>query len=88
MVDASGRGSRTPRWFAGLGRAAPQEERLTTWYLDRLAARAAIDPVAGAAFRDVFCLTAPPTRPADLPAHGLSAPPPRAPGPPAVVEEV
>ncbi|MYT34216.1 MULTISPECIES: NAD(P)-binding protein [unclassified Streptomyces] len=41
---------------AGLG------ERLTTWYLDRLAARAAIDPVVGAAFRDVFCLTAAPSR--------------------------
>ncbi|ANZ15078.1 NAD(P)/FAD-dependent oxidoreductase [Streptomyces noursei] len=41
---------------AGLG------ERLTTWYLGRLAARAAVDRVVGAAFRDVFCLTAPPSR--------------------------
>ncbi|MGW7577312.1 hypothetical protein [Streptomyces sp. NPDC054765] len=40
---------------AGLG------ERLSTWYTDRLFARAAIDRVVGAAFRDVFCLTAPPT---------------------------
>ncbi|MFI1200464.1 hydroxylase (plasmid) [Streptomyces sp. BHT-5-2] len=47
---------RGPETRAGLG------ERLTTRYLDRLAARAAIDPVVGAAFRDVFCLTAGPAR--------------------------
>lgn len=140
VVDASGRGSRTPQWFAALGAPAVRTtfaeggglrpgitaeaqravaraaepawlaavgsdrpyagtadttvslgERLTTWYLDRLAARAAIDPVVGAAFRDVFCLTAPPAR--------LVAPQiflrtvflprrPGLPGPPAVVEGV
>lgn len=61
-----------PAWLAAVGAdrpyAGPEDstagpgERLTTWYLDRLVARAAIDPVVGAAFRDVFCLTAPPTR--------------------------
>ncbi|MFG2860802.1 NAD(P)/FAD-dependent oxidoreductase [Streptomyces sioyaensis] len=61
-----------PAWLAAVGAdrpyASPEDstagpgERLTTWYLDRLVARAAIDPVVGAAFRDVFCLTAPPTR--------------------------
>ncbi|MFH8346661.1 NAD(P)/FAD-dependent oxidoreductase [Streptomyces sp. NPDC018045] len=37
-------------------------ERLTNWYLQRLLDRVAADPVLGAAFRDVFCLTAPPSR--------------------------
>lgn len=37
-------------------------ERLATWYLERLATRAVIDPVVGGAFRDVLCLTAPFTR--------------------------
>jgi 2-polyprenyl-6-methoxyphenol hydroxylase-like FAD-dependent oxidoreductase len=37
-------------------------ERLGTWYVDRLQARAAIDSAVGAVFRDVFCLTAPPAR--------------------------
>ncbi|MFD7667499.1 NAD(P)/FAD-dependent oxidoreductase [Streptomyces sp. NPDC059788] len=41
---------------AGLG------ERLATWYMRRLTIRATVDPVLGAAFRDVFCLTAPPSR--------------------------
>ncbi|WP_399083362.1 NAD(P)/FAD-dependent oxidoreductase [Streptomyces sp. BBFR2] len=58
-----------PAWTAAVGadlpylRAADEKrsagERLTAWYLDRLAARAALDPVVGAVFRDVFCLTAP-----------------------------
>lgn len=90
-----------PAWLAAVGSDRPYAspdgttaglgERLTTWYLDRLFARAAIDPVVGAAFRDVFCLTAPPTR--------LVAPRiflrtvflprrPGLPGPPAVVEGV
>ncbi|WP_329144322.1 hydroxylase [Streptomyces sp. NBC_01456] len=61
-----------PAWLAAVGADRPYAsaadakagagERLTTWYLDRLAARAAIDPVVGAAYRDVFCLTAPPAR--------------------------
>ncbi|MFC9238738.1 NAD(P)/FAD-dependent oxidoreductase [Streptomyces decoyicus] len=61
-----------PAWLAAVGSdrpyASPDDakaglgERLSTWYIDRLFARAAIDPVVGAAFRDVFCLTAPPTR--------------------------
>ncbi|KUL48321.1 hydroxylase [Streptomyces sp. NRRL F-4489] len=61
-----------PAWMAAVGADRPYVrgpgatagpgERLTTWYLDRLSARAAIDPVVGAAFRDVFCLTAPPSR--------------------------
>lgn len=61
-----------PAWLAAVGSDRPYAgpadtkagpgERLATWYLDRLAARAAIDPVVGAAFRDVFCLTAPPAR--------------------------
>jgi len=61
-----------PAWLAAVGAdrpyASPEDatagagERLSTWYLDRLVARAAIDPVVGAAFRDVFCLTAPPAR--------------------------
>ncbi|WP_030675752.1 NAD(P)/FAD-dependent oxidoreductase [Streptomyces rimosus] len=38
---------------AGLG------ERLSSWYVQRLALRAVTDPVLGAAFRDVLCLTAP-----------------------------
>ncbi|WP_405746410.1 FAD-dependent monooxygenase [Streptomyces sp. NBC_01525] len=58
-----------PAWVAAVGADLPYlrdaeekrsaGERLTSWYLDRLAARAAVDPVVGAAFRDVFCLTAP-----------------------------
>ncbi|MEU9123315.1 FAD-dependent oxidoreductase [Streptomyces sp. NPDC048506] len=61
-----------PAWIAAVGAdrpyAGPEEgraslgERLNAWYIDRLFARAAIDPVVGAAFRDVFCLTAPPAR--------------------------
>ncbi|QIY58561.1 hydroxylase [Streptomyces sp. RPA4-5] len=61
-----------PAWLAAVGAdrpyASPDDvkagvgERLSTWYINRLFARAAIDPVVGAAFRDVFCLTAPPTR--------------------------
>ncbi|KOG40982.1 NAD(P)/FAD-dependent oxidoreductase [Streptomyces decoyicus] len=90
-----------PAWLAAVGSdrpyASPDDakaglgERLSTWYIDRLFARAAIDPVVGAAFRDVFCLTAPPAR--------LVAPQiflrtvflPRRPGlpsPPAVIERV
>ncbi|MFG2830309.1 NAD(P)/FAD-dependent oxidoreductase [Streptomyces sp. NPDC048434] len=90
-----------PAWLVAVGADRPYAnpdatkaglgERLTTWYIDRLSARAAIDPVVGAAFRDVFCLTAPPAR--------LFAPQiflrtvflPRRPGlpsPPAVVEGV
>ncbi|WP_438484602.1 NAD(P)/FAD-dependent oxidoreductase [Streptomyces sp. S186] len=49
-------------YVRGTATKAGPGERLTTWYLDRLAARAAIDPVVGAAFRDVFCLTAAPSR--------------------------
>ncbi|KEF16091.1 hydroxylase [Streptomyces rimosus] len=41
---------------AGLG------ERLTSWYVQRLVLGAVVDPVLGAAFRDVLCLTAPPSR--------------------------
>ncbi|WP_435601994.1 NAD(P)/FAD-dependent oxidoreductase [Streptomyces sp. bgisy130] len=88
-----------PAWIAAVGADRPYAstddaragvgERLSTWYLGRLFARAAIDPVVGAAFRDVFCLTAPPTR--------LVAPQiflrtvflprrPGLPGPPAVIE--
>ncbi|MEV0369045.1 FAD-dependent monooxygenase [Streptomyces sp. NPDC050636] len=88
-------------WVAAVGSDRPYAsdgdakaslgERLSTWYLDRLIARAAIDPVVGATFRDVFCLTAPPSR--------LAAPRivfrtvflPRRPGlpsPPAVIERV
>ncbi|WP_264349381.1 NAD(P)/FAD-dependent oxidoreductase [Streptomyces milbemycinicus] len=37
-------------------------ERLQTWYFGRLAERATHDPVVGAAFRDVTCLAAPPSR--------------------------
>jgi 2-polyprenyl-6-methoxyphenol hydroxylase-like FAD-dependent oxidoreductase len=61
-----------PAWLAAVGADRPYAsaddagaglgERLSTWYVDRLAARAAIDPVVGAAFRDVVCLTAPPSR--------------------------
>ncbi|MGW1792760.1 NAD(P)/FAD-dependent oxidoreductase [Streptomyces tubercidicus] len=61
-----------PAWLTAVGAdrpyASPDDataglgERLSSWYLDRLAARAAIDPVVGAAFRDVLSLTAPPTR--------------------------
>ncbi|MEU5606703.1 NAD(P)/FAD-dependent oxidoreductase [Streptomyces lydicus] len=61
-----------PAWLAAVGadrpyagsgqRTARLGERLSTWYIDRLHARAAIDAVVGAAFRDVFCLTAPPAR--------------------------
>ncbi|AKA07080.1 hydroxylase [Streptomyces noursei ZPM] len=61
-----------PAWMAAVGADRPYArgngakaglgERLTTWYLDRLAARAAVDRIVGAAFRDVFCLTAPPSR--------------------------
>lgn len=61
-----------PAWLTAVGAdrpyASPDDakaglgERLSAWYLDRLAARAAIDPVVGAAFRDVLSLTAPPTR--------------------------
>ncbi|UKY53828.1 NAD(P)/FAD-dependent oxidoreductase [Streptomyces inhibens] len=61
-----------PAWLAAVGAdrpyASPDDtkaslgERLSTWYLDRLFARAAIDPVVGAIWRDVFCLTAPPAR--------------------------
>ncbi|UNO43116.1 FAD-dependent monooxygenase [Streptomyces sp. MST-110588] len=61
-----------PAWLAAVGADRPYVdadrtkaglgERLSTWYVDRLTARAAIDPVVGAAFRDVFCLTAPPAR--------------------------
>ncbi|GAA3158763.1 MULTISPECIES: NAD(P)/FAD-dependent oxidoreductase [Streptomyces] len=58
-----------PAWVAAVGADLPYlrdadekpsaGERLTAWYFDRLAARAALDPVVGAALRDVFCLTAP-----------------------------
>ncbi|MFH8404156.1 NAD(P)/FAD-dependent oxidoreductase [Streptomyces sp. NPDC018019] len=41
---------------AGLG------ERLISWYVQRLILRGVTDPVVGAAFRDVSCLTAPPSR--------------------------
>ncbi|MFE1175726.1 NAD(P)/FAD-dependent oxidoreductase [Streptomyces sp. NPDC058773] len=61
-----------PAWLAAVGADRPYAspgdakaglgERLATWYTDRLFARVAIDPVVGAAFRDVFSLTAPPTR--------------------------
>ncbi|MCK7622707.1 hydroxylase [Streptomyces sp. RS10V-4] len=61
-----------PAWMAAVGADRPYvrdpgatagpAERLTTWYLDRLSARAAVDRVVGAAFRDVVCLTAPPSR--------------------------
>ncbi|MFF9781857.1 NAD(P)/FAD-dependent oxidoreductase [Streptomyces nigrescens] len=61
-----------PAWLAAVGAdrpyASPDDtkagvgERLSTWYIARLSARASIDPVVGAAFRDVFSLTAPPTR--------------------------
>ncbi|MFE6690575.1 NAD(P)/FAD-dependent oxidoreductase [Streptomyces sp. NPDC057743] len=61
-----------PAWMAAVGADRPYArgteakagpgERLMSWYLDRLAARAAVDRVVGAAFRDVFCLTAPPAR--------------------------
>ncbi|QKV91105.1 FAD-binding protein [Streptomyces sp. NA02950] len=37
-------------------------ERLQTWYFGRLVARATIDPVVGAAFRDITHLAAPPSR--------------------------
>ncbi|TJZ56951.1 hydroxylase [Streptomyces piniterrae] len=90
-----------PAWVAAVGADRPYAsgddtkaslgERLTTWYFDRLTARAAIDPIVGATFRDVFCLTAPPSR--------LAAPRivlrtvflPRRPGlptPPTVIESV
>ncbi|OKI01319.1 hydroxylase [Streptomyces sp. CB02923] len=59
-------------WIAAVGADRPYasgpqaraglRERLTTWYVQRLTARAAFDPVVGAVFRDVFCLTAPPSR--------------------------
>ncbi|WP_030287836.1 NAD(P)/FAD-dependent oxidoreductase [Streptomyces catenulae] len=58
-----------PAWITAVGADLPYlrdadekrsvGERLTAWYLERLAARAALDPVVGAALRDVFCLTAP-----------------------------
>ncbi|MFE0192152.1 NAD(P)/FAD-dependent oxidoreductase [Streptomyces sp. NPDC058989] len=61
-----------PAWLAAVGADRPYAggqdaeaglgERLSTWYLDRLFARAGVDRVVGDAFRDVFCLTAPPTR--------------------------
>ena len=61
-----------PAWLAAVGADRPYAsdgdaragigERVSTWYIERLTARAAIDPVVGAAFRDVFCLTAPPSR--------------------------
>ncbi|WP_043267915.1 hydroxylase [Streptomyces sp. CT34] len=61
-----------PAWLAAVGADRPYTdggdgraglgERLTTWYIGRLSARAAIDRVVGGAFRDVFCLTAPPSR--------------------------
>ncbi|WP_319949539.1 hypothetical protein [Streptomyces halobius] len=61
-----------PAWVAAVGADRPYVrdddaraslgERLSTWYFDRLMARAAIDPVVGATFRDVFCLTAPLSR--------------------------
>ncbi|MGW1530393.1 NAD(P)/FAD-dependent oxidoreductase [Streptomyces sp. NPDC002159] len=40
----------------------PLGERIKTWYFERLVARAAIDPIVGAAFRDVATLVAPPER--------------------------
>ncbi len=61
-----------PAWVAAVGADRPyttdgdagagRGERLAAWYFDRLVARAAIDPVVGAAYRDVFCLTAPLSR--------------------------
>ncbi|GGU50725.1 hypothetical protein GCM10010211_14030 [Streptomyces albospinus] len=61
-----------PAWRAAIGADRPYTgdgdstvglgERLTTWYIERLSARAAVDRVVGGAFRDVFCLTAPPSR--------------------------
>lgn len=50
------------RYALGDDAKASLAERLNTWYVDRLAARAAVDATVGAAFRDVFCLTAPPVR--------------------------
>ncbi|GAB7029866.1 FAD-dependent monooxygenase [Streptomyces sp. NPDC021749] len=76
-------------YAAGDGARAGLGERLATWYLDRLTVRAAIDPVVGAAFRDVFCLTAPPARlvgPRVLLRTVLLPRRPALPAPPAAVE--
>ncbi|MFF4607036.1 NAD(P)/FAD-dependent oxidoreductase [Streptomyces sp. NPDC001339] len=61
-----------PAWVTAVGADRPYVrpedgraslgERLSTRYLERFLVRAAIDPVVGAAFRDVFCLTAPSAR--------------------------
>ncbi|MFG2092066.1 NAD(P)/FAD-dependent oxidoreductase [Streptomyces sp. NPDC048612] len=88
-----------PAWLAAVGADRPYAdsgdsraglgERLSTWYLDRLVARAAIDPVVGAAFRDVFNLTAPPTRlvaPQILLRTVFLPRRPGLPGPPAAIE--
>ncbi|MEU6964835.1 NAD(P)/FAD-dependent oxidoreductase [Streptomyces chrestomyceticus] len=51
------------RPFASAATARPgPAERLTSWYVRRLTLRAVTDPVLGATVRDVFCLTAPPSR--------------------------
>ncbi len=59
-------------WFGAVGADRPYVsgpesragllERLTNRYLQRFIGHMAVDPVLGAAFRDVFCLTAPPSR--------------------------
>ncbi|MGW3243491.1 FAD-dependent oxidoreductase [Streptomyces sp. NPDC001070] len=52
------------RPYAEAGRATSPglSERVQGWYFERLLARAAVDPVVGAVYRDVVTLTAPPTR--------------------------
>src|SRR5207245_245432 len=51
------------------GASMPQGfgERAKSWYFRRLVARATMDPVVGAAYRDLLSMTASPTRVLELP---------------------
>lgn len=61
-----------PAWMIAIGADRPYAsgadarsslgERLMSWYVQRLILRSVVDPALGAAFRDVSCLTAPPSR--------------------------
>ncbi|MDX3071313.1 NAD(P)/FAD-dependent oxidoreductase [Streptomyces sp. MI02-7b] len=55
-------GADRPYVDVGQSSAPGLGERFTSWYVERLVARAAVDPVVGSAFRDVVALTAPPSR--------------------------
>ncbi|WP_431965922.1 NAD(P)/FAD-dependent oxidoreductase [Actinacidiphila sp. bgisy160] len=55
-------GADRPYAEAGKATAPALSQRVQGWYFERFLARAAVDPVVGAVYRDVVTLTAPPAR--------------------------